>query len=250
MAFSAKTRALIDSVSRSSISMNFLEQRTQKKCKKESFWTLSFPPNGALDMPASLSVAATGPIELVEFVRRTDDGSIAADCSSGTCQCSAGFIGNGNGCEEMTEEQAATTQAPVTTQAASSDSVRDWIPSLINKVESVFEDIRPGKPRTHLMNKWQRLSERFVRRFESMSDKGCDLAETFEDNTIDFNTVDTCEVSFIAILKSGPDAKLKSGAELLVQKNKIRFIKNIFRIFPESKRHSLHGVRNLHRKTC
>ena len=53
VAFSAKTRALIDSVSRSSISMNFLEQRTQKKCKKESFWTLSFPPNGALDLPAS-----------------------------------------------------------------------------------------------------------------------------------------------------------------------------------------------------
>ena len=50
---------------------------------------------GGLDMPAGVSVAATGPIELVEFVRRTNDGSIAADCSSETdCTCSRGFIDN------------------------------------------------------------------------------------------------------------------------------------------------------------
>ena len=54
MAFSAKTRALIDSLSRSSLSMNFVKEKTQKKRKKIFFWTLSFPPNGALDMPGSL----------------------------------------------------------------------------------------------------------------------------------------------------------------------------------------------------
>jgi len=166
----------------------------------------SFILDGGMDLPDDVEVAATGPVETVEFVQTASDGSVAADCSSGSCECSAGFVDNGNGCEEMTEEQAATTQAPVTTQAASSDSVRDWIPSLINKVESVFENNRPGKPRTHLMKKWQMLSQRFVQRFESMSDKGCDLAETFEDNTIDFNSVDTCEVGFFFILRSGPDA--------------------------------------------
>ena len=31
--------------------------------------------------------------------------SVAADCSSGSCKCSTGFIDNGNGCEEMTDEQ-------------------------------------------------------------------------------------------------------------------------------------------------
>merc|ERR1719394_1606843 len=68
--------------------------------------------------------------------------------------------------------------------------------SLINKLESVFEDNRPGKPRTHLMKKWQKLSEQFVQRFETISDKGCDLAETYEDKTIDFVSVDTCEDIF------------------------------------------------------
>merc|ERR1719420_1950832 len=127
------------------------------------------------------------------------------DCSSGSCECSAGFVDNGNGCEEMTEEQAATTQAPVTsqapvtTQAVSSDSVRDWIPSLINKVESVLEDNRPENPRTHILKKWQKLGDQFVRRFLTISDKGCDLADTFEDNTIDFNSVNTCnDISRVA----------------------------------------------------
>ena len=163
----------------------------------------SFILDGGMDLPDGVEVAATGPVETVEFVQTVSDGSVAADCSSGSCECSAGFIDNGNGCEEMTEEQAATTQAattqaPATTQAVSSDSVRNWIPSLINKVETVLEDNRPGKPRNHLMKKWQRLSERFLERFESISDKGCDLNESYEDNTIDFSSVDTCEVNFVS----------------------------------------------------
>ena len=155
----------------------------------------SFILDGGMDMPDDVEVAATGPVETVEFVQTAADGSVAADCSSGSCECSAGFVDNGNGCEEMTEEQAATTPAPVTTQAVSSDSVRDWLTSLINKIESVLEDNRPEKPRTHILKKWRKLGYQFVRRFETISDKGCDLADTFEDNTIDFNSVNTCNVS-------------------------------------------------------
>ena len=99
--------------------------------------------DGGMDLPDGVEVAATCPIETVEFVQTASDGSVAADCSSGSCECSAGFVDNGNGCEEITEEhaattQAATTKAPAATQAVASDSVRNWIPSLNNKVETVL----------------------------------------------------------------------------------------------------------------
>ena len=77
----------------------------------------SFILDGGMEIPDNVRVAATGPIETVSFVQTAADGSVAADCSSGICECSAGFIDNGHGCEAMTEEQAATTLAPTTTEA-------------------------------------------------------------------------------------------------------------------------------------
>ena len=157
----------------------------------------SFILNGDMEMPGDVQVAATGPIETVEFVQTTTDGSVAADCSSGSCECSTGFVDNGNGCEEMTEEEAEITQAPATTQSVvEAISARDWLPLLVDKMESVFEKNRPSKPRVHLMEKWTRLSEKFIRRFESVSDNDCDFAGTYEDDSVDFNSISTCRVSF------------------------------------------------------
>ena len=156
---------------------------------------------GGLDMPASLSVAATGPIELVEFVRRTDDGSIAADCSSGTdCTCSSGFIDNGEGCVEMTEEQAATTEAP-TTQTTSYSNVVEYLPSLVDKMSDVFEDNRPGAGRTHLLTKWNNFSQKFLNRYSNLVERGCTFSSGLE-NTVDFDTVNTCRVSFLVTLSN------------------------------------------------
>ena len=164
----------------------------------------SYILNGDMEMPSDVQVAATGPIETVEFVQTTFDGSVAADCSSGSCKCSTGFIDNGNGCEEMTDEQAETTRAPTTTQSAvQSSAARDWLPLLVDKMESVFEKNRPDKPRIHLMEKWTRLSEKFIRRFESISDNDCDFADTYEDDSVDFNSISTCRVSFQNILTFG-----------------------------------------------
>merc|ERR1711953_119968 len=59
-------------------------------------------------------------------------------------------------------------------------------------MESVFEKNRPSKPRVHLMEKWTRLSEKFIRRFESVSDNDCDFAGTYEDDSVDFNSISTC----------------------------------------------------------
>ena len=87
---------------------------------------ISFILDGNLELPEGVEVAATGPVETVEFVQTAADGSITANCISGSCTCSAGFIDNGNGCEQMTVEQAATTEAPTTTQAPT-DAAEDFL---------------------------------------------------------------------------------------------------------------------------
>ena len=155
----------------------------------------SFILDGGMELPSTIEVQATGPIETVEFVQKASDGSIAADCATGSCQCSKGFIDNGNGCEQMTEEQAATTQAPTTTQA-STDAVEDFLQSLVDKIQSVFEDNRPDRPRTHLLAKWEKLRMKTNARYTRMQGNGCEFTNTWSDNNIDFDNVNTCVVSF------------------------------------------------------
>ena len=131
-------------------------------------------------MPDNVGVAATGPIETVEFIQSASDGSVSADCSPGSCQCSNGFIDNGNGCEAITVEQATTTQAattqastsqtPASTTTAESIAVDGFLALLMNKLESVFEYNRPEKPRTRLMNKWQEFKTEFASRYAKMTD--------------------------------------------------------------------------------
>ena len=207
----------------------------------------SFILDGNMQLPENIEVAATGPIEVVSFVQTAADGTVAADCSTGTCECSAGFIDNGNGCEQMTEEQAATTLSPTTattlspttdpttwasttwaptTMAQSTtapatmaptttapmtavpttiaptttkvpvDQPAEYITSLLDKLESVFEVNRPGKPRTHLMTKWKKLESKSVQRYNQMKLRGCEFADSFEFDGIDFDTVNVCLVSF------------------------------------------------------
>ena len=164
----------------------------------------SFILDGGMEMPDNVGVAATGPIETVEFVQSAADGSVSADCSSGSCECSSGFIDNGNGCEAMTVEQAATTQAPTTqTPAATTNEstaveVAEFLALLVNKLESVFEYNRPEKPRTHLMNKWQAIKTKFTNRYTEMTDdKGCNFSISYNDDSVDFNSINTCRVSFL-----------------------------------------------------
>ena len=155
----------------------------------------SFILDGDMELPEDVEVAATGPVETVEFVQTASDGSVAADCSSGSCECSAGFIDNGNGCEEMTTEQAATTEAPTTTQAPTNE-VEDFLQSLVDKMESVFEDNRPNRPRTHLLAKWGKLRMKTNARYTRMQGNGCEFTNTWSDDNIDFDNVNTCVVSF------------------------------------------------------
>ena len=155
---------------------------------------------GGLDMPTGLSVAATGPIELVEFVRKTDDGSIAAYCSSESdCICGRGFIDNGEGCVEMTEDQAATTQAP-TTQTTSYSNVLEYLPLLIEKMTDVFLENRPGTGRSHLSSKWNKLSQKFNKKYSNLVKRGCPFPTGLE-NTVNFDSVNACRVSLSSRLK-------------------------------------------------
>ena len=161
-----------------------------------------------LQVPDDIEVAVTGPVENIEFIQTTADGSIAADCSSGSCECSTGYINNGNGCEEMTVEQAATTQAPTTTrrttteaptQAASGDAASDFMQSLVDKMGSVFDNNTP-KGRNQLLSKWQWQADKFIDRYESMASNGCTFPNTYEDDSVDFGAVygasNICRVSF------------------------------------------------------
>ena len=155
----------------------------------------SFILDGDLELPENTEVAATGPIETVEFVQIAADGSIAADCSSGTCECSDDFIDKGNGCEEIVEEQA-TTLAPTTTKVPVFSPIES-INSLLGKLESVFEENRPGKPRTHLMTKWKKLESKSIQRHNQMKSNGCQFADSFEFDGIDSDTASVCLVSLI-----------------------------------------------------
>ena len=155
----------------------------------------SFILDGEMELPENVEVVATGPIETVSFVQTASDGSVTADCISGSCSCSAGFIDNGNGCEEMTPEQAATTEAPTTTQAPT-DDVEDFFQSLVDKMQAVFEDNRPDKPRTQLLAKWEKLRSRTVQRYNKLKNNGCEYSYTYSDYNIDFDNVNACNVSF------------------------------------------------------
>ena len=151
-------------------------------------------------LPNGTDVAATGPIITTQFVQTAADGTVAADCSSGTCECAYGFIDNenGNGCEKMTEEQlaavelAATTEAPTTTlQPAGSDSVREWIKSMDDKVQYLLRDSRP-----HLLKKWKKLSVKFAKRYNQVAGKDCWSPDTYQNEYVEDNRGSSCGVSF------------------------------------------------------
>ena len=158
---------------------------------------LNFILDGGMVLPDGVEVAVTTEVKTIEIRQTAPDGSVAADCSSGSCQCSDGFIDNGNGCEQMTVEQAATTtETPATTQAAS-NRVKDWIQALVDKMETVFEENRPEKPFPQLLKKWSRKAKKFVHRYDRVVAHKCELPETFEDASVNFNTINTCRVSLI-----------------------------------------------------
>ena len=93
----------------------------------------------------------------------------------------------------MTEEQAATTEAP-TTQTTSYSNVVEYLPSLVDKMNDVFEDNRPGAGRTHLLTKWNNVSQKFINRYSNLVERGCTFSSGLE-NTVDFDTINTCRVS-------------------------------------------------------
>ena len=150
----------------------------------------TFILGGEMKMPANMTLGPMSPYQTVEFVQIADDGSIAADCSSGSCECSDGFIDNGNGCEPMTVEQAATTQSAITQAATSHAPATTEIPLLedpklslwvvIEQVDRIFEDTQPENPNVKLLEKWRKIGEKFQTRFLMLlNDKKCNFDESF-----------------------------------------------------------------------
>ena len=63
-------------------------------------------------------------------------------------------------------------------------------------MQSVFEEDRPGRGRNHLLNKWLRQSDKFIRRHELVAADGCVFPETYADTSVGFDPTYVCEVSF------------------------------------------------------
>ena len=172
-----------------------------------------------MKVPANVTLEAITLFQTVEFVQTAADGSIAADCSSGSCKCSNDYIDYGNGCEPRTVEQVETTQAPTlqtqqpqtsatepqtsatepqtsamepqtlatepqTSQTATETLALEdprmslWV--VIGKVNQIFEDTLPDKPRAKLLEKWQKIGVKFQNRFLKLAyDKNCNFGKSF-----------------------------------------------------------------------
>ena len=122
-----------------------------------------------IQLPSDVTVLETKPIEVLKFVQLAPDRSKAADCSSGSCHCYTGFIDNGQGCEKMTEQQVAITQGP-----------RSSLWTVIDQVDKIFRNTRPNNSRTKLMEKWQKIGQKFQDRFYLLANqKSCNFSESF-----------------------------------------------------------------------
>ena len=97
-----------------------------------------------------------------------------------------------------TTQGTCSTTTATTTITTALTQPQDWFSLLMTKIEAVFEENRPGKPRTHLVKKWKSLTEHFIQRYEALANSGCEFADTYENNNIniDFDTVDACKVNF------------------------------------------------------
>ena len=74
----------------------------------------------------------------------------------------------------------------------------DFIRSLTEKMRSIFEENRVGRGRKLLFNKWIRQSDKFIRRFESLAADGCIFDDTYDDLSVDFESIDACRVSVLS----------------------------------------------------
>merc|ERR1712176_1079051 len=83
-----------------------------------------------------------------------------------------------------------TTTTPIETTTVKSGG--KWPSLLVDKLQAVFDENRPGKGRTWLLKKWKKLSDKFIDRYESVA-QYCQIDERFEDDSVDFDSINTCK---------------------------------------------------------
>ena len=105
--------------------------------------------------------------------------------------------------KEATQQQAAPTKAPTTglteaqTETAtdiSTSSIVGYLPSLVDKINEVFENNKEGAWRSRLLVQWTNMSQIFNDKYLELVEKGCPFSNSIE-NTVDFDTINTCRVS-------------------------------------------------------
>merc|ERR1712131_184117 len=64
----------------------------------------------------------------------------------------------------------------------------------MGKMASFLVDNRTGEPRQHLLGHWNRHTNKFISRHTVLASKGCNFSDTYEDNSVDFDSTNTCRV--------------------------------------------------------
>lgn len=99
--------------------------------------------------------------------------------------------------QELTPTKAPTTSSTEakteTSTESSTSSIVEYLPSLVDKINDVFENNK-GSWRTRLLEQWTTVSQIFNDKYLELADKGCSYSNGIE-NTVDFDTINTCKVS-------------------------------------------------------
>merc|ERR1719220_254254 len=134
----------------------------------------------SLNLPSGVTVNQTTPVEVVEFVQVTPSGTVAADCSSGTCVCANGFQDNGNGCE--------FTPTAVNIKDAEEGELLDMFRG---SVESIFENVDftgkqeiQNKKRRNLKKAWNSLTNKVQRQELRIKQKNCEIGDVDQDKFV------------------------------------------------------------------
>ena len=91
-----------------------------------------------------------------------------------------------------TTTRTTTTTTTTTTSLASVKTPSEWLALLLTNVESVFDSL---DGRTKLYKNWVKRINKFDQRFLKIQKQGCPFADTYQDDFVDLDQSNVCDVS-------------------------------------------------------
>ena len=98
---------------------------------------------------------------------------------------------------ESSTNQSNSVSILYSAQKTRSNPVADWMLKLSKtKMKAVFYNLEWNAANSNDWTRWYRLGQKFIDRYLELYQSGCDFADTYQDDSIDLNSVDTpCRVS-------------------------------------------------------